>query len=311
MTIIASLILLGMMILAALALREDAKQRRIKQQLAMAFPSSGPSDETPLRSVRLQQHRPLWDNVLRVLLSYERDAPRLWPTKRVVLIGCAAAVASLVLGRLLMPLWVVPFDAMFTGLFVMRALFGWQQHRYADKLLRQLPDTLELITSAVKAGLPVAEAFRAVGREMPKPTSDQFALVTDEVGLGRSPEEGLRNVYARTHVREYAMFSVTLAVQSKAGGRLAETLQTLGDTVRGRVALAGRAKALASEAKLSARVLSCLPFAAGLGLYIERPESLDPLFHDPRGQEMFVAGLVLLALGILTMRRMIRKGTAV
>jgi tight adherence protein B len=133
----------------------------------------------------------------------------------------------------------------------------------------------------------------------------------DEIALGRPAEEALLNVHHRTHVMEFAIFSVTLAVQSKAGGRLAETVQTLADTVRQRVALAGRAKALAGEAKLSARVLASLPFLAALGLYLGRPDSLSPLFNDPRGRVLLSVGIVSLVLGILTMRRMIRTGTTV
>ena len=132
----------------------------------------------------------------------------------------------------------------------MRALFGWDQHRYAERLLRQLPDTMELITSAVRAGLPVDEACRAVAREMQAPTRDQFSLMLDDMSLGRLPEEALRGVFDRTQVQEYAIFSVTLGVANKSGGRLAETLQTLGDTVRERVALAGRA----SSRRLLARL---------------------------------------------------------
>jgi tight adherence protein B len=302
--------LVGIMCLAILALREDARQRRVDRQLAVALPRD--ADESPAqRSLRRQQGRPWRDDLLRILFNYERNAPRVWPMKYVILIGCGAAAVTLVGGRLLLPFWLLPIATLVDGALVVRVLLGWQQHRYADRLLRQLPDTMELIVSAVRAGLPIAEACRAVSREMREPTKGEFALVMDEVALGRQPEEALRSVFNRTHVAEYAMFSVTLAVQSKAGGRLAETLQTLGDTVRERVALAGRARALSAEAKLSARVLSCLPFLAGTGLYLERPESMYPLFYEPRGRMLLTLGLTSLALGVLTMRRMIRKGTTV
>jgi tight adherence protein B len=146
---------------------------------------------------------------------------------------------------------------------------------------------------------------------MPNPTGEQFVLVTQELSLGRSPEEALRTIYERTQIDEYAMFAVTLAVQSKAGGGLAETLQILGDTVRERVALAGRAKALSSETKLSAKVLGSIPFIAGILLSVIRPGAITPLFHDPRGQKLFVVGVISLSLGIVTMQRMIRKGTSI
>jgi pilus assembly protein TadC len=129
---------------------------------------------------------------------------------------------------------------------VVRGLFGWQQRRLANQLFRQLPDTIELVTSTVRSGLPVNEAFRTISHEMPQPTAGQFAFVCSELSLGRPPEEAVEDVYRRTQVAEYRMFAVTLAVQMKSGGSLTETLQTLGDTVRQRVALAARAKALVS-----------------------------------------------------------------
>jgi tight adherence protein B len=197
------------------------------------------------------------------------------------------------------------------AIVVVRLLFARQQDRYSDRLKRQLPDTIEMIVSAVRAGLPVAEAFRAVAREMPEPTKAQFDKLIGEMSLGQTAEDCLLNLFRRTRVAEYAMFSVTLAVQAKAGGRLAETLQTLGETVRQRIALAGRAKALSAEAKLSARVLASIPFLAGTILSILRPGFLDPLLHDSRGQKLFVAGIVLLVLGIITMRRMIKRAITV
>jgi tight adherence protein B len=167
------------------------------------------------------------------------------------------------------------------------------------------------VVSAVRAGLPVRQAFGTVESEMLSPTRDQFALVRHELDLGRNPEEALLAVYERTHVEEYAIFSVTLAVQSKSGGQLAETLQTLCETIRKRVILAGRARALASESNLAAKVLASIPFIAGIAMYLERRENMEVLFYDPRGQMLLAVGITTLVMGILTMRYMIRKATTV
>jgi tight adherence protein B len=167
------------------------------------------------------------------------------------------------------------------------------------------------VVSAVRAGLPVGGAFHTVESEMPSPTRDQFALVRHELDLGRNPEEALLAVYERTHVEEYAIFSVTLAVQSKSGGRLTESLQILCETIRQRVILAGRARALAGESKLAARVLASIPFIAGFVMYFQRRENIEMLFHDPRGRMLFAVGITTLVMGILTMRHMIQKATTV
>jgi tight adherence protein B len=106
------------------------------------------------------------------------------------------------------------------------------------------------------------------------------------------------------------MFSVTLAVQVQSGGRLTETLQTLGDTVRERVVLAARAKALAAEVIFSSRALSIAPFVVGALLYKINPEMVDLLFTDPTGKKMLAYAVTSVLVGIFAIRWMIRRDTA-
>jgi len=303
---ITTVIVLLLLILAfgLIVLKQDAKQRRISRQVLAALGT--PEETISPTTIRRQRS----DHQLLRLLNYESNAP-YWSMKYTVLIASIMAGATIVVSHLAISWWLgIPLGIV-VGVLVIRGLLGWQRHRYTDRLLRQLPDCIEMAIGAVKAGLPVAEAFQTVSREMPAPTKDQFALVIQDIAVGRAPDEAVRSVYDRTGVTEYAILAVTLAVQARSGGRLAETLQILADTIRERVALAGRAKALAGEAKLSARVLACLPFAAGMVMYLERPASMDPLLFDPRGRFLFAIGITLLIMGILTMRQMIKKGTTV
>jgi tight adherence protein B len=156
----------------------------------------------------------------------------------------------------------------------------------------------------------VHEAFRTISREMPQPTAGQFAIVCSELSLGRPPEEALEDVYRRSQVAEYGMFAVTLAVQMKSGGRLSETLQTLADTVRQRVALAARAKALAGEVIFSSRALSCAPLIVSGLLYWINPETVDLLFYDPTGKMLLAYAIASVIIGTLVIRWMIRRETA-
>jgi tight adherence protein B len=116
-------------------------------------------------------------------------------------------------------------------------------------------------------------------------------------------------LHDRAQVAEYAIFAVTLGVQSKSGGRLSETIQMLAETIRQRIALAARAGALAGEAKFSAYVLTVLPFLGATMMSFMQPGFLTPLFHDPRGQHMLFIGVVLLLAGQFTMRRLIASAT--
>ena len=206
--------------------------------------------------------------------------------------------------------YIVP-GAVLSAALVVRGLFGWQQHRFRNRLFRQLPDVVEMVTSTVRAGLPIVEAFGVITREMPEPTARQFALVCDEVSFGSPPEQAMENVYRRTNVTEYGMFAVTLAVQLKAGGSLAETLQTLGNTVRQRVALAARAKAMAGEVIFSARALSLSPFIVGGLLYLISPNSIDMLFINPTGRLLLAYAGTSILTGVLVIRWMIKRETSI
>ncbi|HUB14594.1 MAG TPA: type II secretion system F family protein [Acetobacteraceae bacterium] len=301
------------LVLGVVILRQDSGRRRLEGRviaaLAVDQPSDGPATQQP---VRLSRTRPqAADLLLRILCGYRRGAPGQWPHAYTFAAGLIAALASIIFGGMLLPRWEAGIAALADFCLTTHMLFGWQRRRYANKLLRQMPDVVELVISSVRAGLPVSEAFRLIAHDMPDPSGKEFRVVANELSLGRSTDEALRTVFARTGVTEYAIFSVTLAVQGKSGGRLADTLRILGDTIRQRIALAGRAKALAGEAALSARVLASLPIVSSIIMYFERPTTFDMFFHDARGEKLISIGLLCLILGILTMRHMIRKGTTV
>ena len=285
----------------------DARQRRIDRQVAIALSTSHPESIPSIRRLRVESR---WACLHR-LANYREGITYDWRPEYVLLAGAIAAVAVFYANSLLgFSILDVSLAAVLVAIMVVRGLFGWQSRRLANQLFRQLPDTIEIVTSAVRSGLPVYEAFRAISREMPQPTAGQFAVVCSELALGRPPEEAMEGVYERTQVAEYGFFAVTLGVQMKSGGGLAETLQTLGDTVRQRVALAARAKALAGEVIFSSRALSLAPFIVGGFLYLINPRLVDLLFTDPTGRMLLAYAGASVLIGNLVIRWMIRRETA-
>jgi tight adherence protein B len=291
---------------AVMSLWLDARERRMLRQLAVALPGS---EAATLLSIRRSEARSRSLFVHR-LTNYKAEIPYTWHPAYVLLAGAFAAAAIFYANRLLgYSILYVCIAAAIAAITVMRGLFGWQQRRFALQLFRQLPDAIQLVTSTVRSGLPVHEAFRTIAREMPQPTAGQFAIVCSEVSLGRPPEEAVEAVYRRTQVAEYAMFAVTLAVQLKSGGSLAETLQTLGETVRQRVAMAARAKALAGEVIFSSRALTISPLISGGLLYATNPQSVDLLFTDPTGNKLLAYAVASVLIGALVISWMVRRET--
>lgn len=309
--IAACVLLLGVLLAGAAVLAADARQRRLQRQLGLAMAMSMGQQQAAVQEEPSIRRQPVRFARLRafsakvLLFSTEnRDAYAVAPEAIFAiggLLGLAAAMACASVTGLPIALAV----GVIAAAAACRLMFGWQQRRYATRLRRQLPDALQFVITAVCAGFPVLEAFRGIVREGPEPTRTAFVRLLDEVALGRSAQEALLDLYHRTKIPEYAIFAVMLAVQSKTGGRLAETVRGLADTVRERLAIAARAKALAGEGTVSATILSVLPVVTGVALSVIQPGYLDPLFHDPRGRRLLIIAVIALLSGICMMRRMI------
>jgi tight adherence protein B len=224
--------------------------------------------------------------------------------------ACTAAAVAGVAAYLTARVYFSPVIAAAEGLvssgLVARGIFNWEIQRYVGRLVKQLPDAIGLMSTAVSAGLPAVEGLRLVARESEQPTRSEFGRVMQEISIGVSPDAALVKLHDRTGVVEYGILSVTLGVQAKSGGRLVETMQILAETVRQRLAIIARGHALAAEAKLSAYIMVAMPIVGGTLMSVIKPGYLTPLFFDPRGQGMLVIAVALLLAGIFIMRHMIR-----
>ncbi len=303
----STIIVLVLLVCAvAITLWLDARQRRVDRQLAIALPEA---EAMKLISIRRAQASAR-NRFLHRLFNYSAETPYAWGPPYVVLAAVVAVGAIFYANSILkFPMLYAEIVAAAVALLVVRGLFGWQQRRFTDQLFRQLPDAVQLVVSTVRAGLPVNEAFRAIAREMPQPTAGQFAIACSEINMGRPPEEAIESIFQRTGVTEYGIFAVTLAVQLKSGGSLAETLQTLAETVTQRVALAARAKALAGEVIFSSRALSLSPLIIGGLLYMINPKTIDMLFTDPTGNKLLAYAVGSVIVGHFVIRWMIRRET--
>jgi tight adherence protein B len=289
------------------------QRKRLASRLEAVVPTGRPVNPIPVHTTTIRVRPRQASRLARTgrLLKVPIDLPLAHKISPfwVFVMGIAAALGALWLGHLLLS-WMVSLGVAFlAGVLTIRGIFGWEIGRYQAQLVRQLPDTVQLVVSATRAGLPVSEAFRAIAQEMPSPTKDEFVRVDREMAMGSSPDEALLSLHQRTGVTEYAIFAVTIGVQARSGGRLAETIQNLAETVRERLAIGERAKALAGEAKISALIMAVLPVLAGGIMSITQPKQLLILFTDPRGIRMFVVAITTLILGVLTMQMLIRGAT--
>jgi tight adherence protein B len=240
----------------------------------------------------------------------EISAQNVIAWKLVLAIASIVAVFGFFYGRAFLGWPLALLVAPIEGLFVARFIFGWERARFQKVALEQIPDVMALICRSVAAGIPLSEALRSVSREASEPSREEFVRVVNEVAIGQPLEAALWKLYDRVGLSEYAFFAVTIGLQSQTGGSLVETLTNLQDLVRKRVALSKRGKALAAEARLSALILSVLPFVMGVILSFMMEGFLEFFFSTPTGNHLLLVAAGLMSTGIFMMRQLIRRSLA-
>ena len=169
-----------------------------------------------------------------------------------------------------------------------------QQAQRVKKFEEQLPDALEMLVNALKAGYSLQAAMEFVGQEIPAPLGPEFARFYDEQRLGIDVRSALLSLQERVGTPDIRMFVTSLLIQRETGGNLAEVLGNLGGLMRERVAFRGLVATLTSEPKMSARVLALLPVALFALIAVLNPDFLIPLRTTETGQLllMYAAGSV-------------------
>lgn len=175
-----------------------------------------------------------------------------------------------------------------------------------EKLENQLPDAIDLMGRAMRAGHAFPTALNMVGDEMAEPIGAEFRTLFDEINYGVKLEDALLNLLSRVPSTDLQYFVVALLIQHETGGNLAELLDNISVIVRSRIRLLGEIRTLSAEGKLSAWILSLLPFATGLVINIVNPGFMNVLWTDPLGLKMVYGALFLMSVGIWWMSRIIK-----
>ena len=189
--------------------------------------------------------------------------------------------------------------------FIVFGLIRWAGGREKRRFENQLPDTLTLLSTSLRAGYSLLQAVEAVAAEAPDPTAREFGRAIAESRLGRSVTEALDGITNRTQSKDFEWAVMAIEIQREVGGNLAEVLQTVADTMLQRNRLRGEIKALTAEGRISAFVLGSLPFFMGFFLWSTNPEYIAPLFSETFGLIAIGVGLVLMAGGIFWLRKII------
>lgn len=213
-----------------------------------------------------------------------------------------AAVGGVVLGVLLGS----PIFAVVLAIIGAVMPFLWMKHRQHNRLEEfqaQLPDAIDMLVSAMKAGYSFQAAMNFIGEEVPAPLGPEFARFYDEQRLGIDVRSALLSLQTRVDSMDLKMFVTAVLVQRESGGNLGEVLANISDIMRERFALEGELETLTAESRLSARILAALPLLVFIGMFALNPDFMRPMLQQIPGQIMLAFAGLSVAMGYLVMAR--------
>ena len=198
---------------------------------------------------------------------------------------------------------MIPLGAS-VGLLPLGFLYMRRRNRL-KRFAAQLPDALELVGRALRAGHSLASGLQLVSVEMPAPIATEFRRTYEEQNFGVSLEDAIKNLGDRVPNMDLHFFITAVSIQRQTGGDLAEILDKLGYVIRERFKIFGQVRALTAEGRLSGWILNGLPIVLILALLKLNPDYLMPLFTDPMGRKMLMATAVMQVLGALAIKKIV------
>ena len=193
------------------------------------------------------------------------------------------------------------------GLGALPLAYAWRRRRLRlDRMERQLPEALDLMARALRAGHAFSSALQMVGDEMNEPIASEFRAVHDEISFGVSLPQALTHMTARVPITDLRYVVVAVVIQRESGGNLTEVLIKLAALIRQRLRLLARVRVLSSEGRLSAWILGVMPFALGGLMAVFNPAFMSPLWTDPMGVTIVKSMALLLLVGALLLQKIVR-----
>src|SRR5438270_11949293 len=220
-------------------------------------------------------------------------------------IGLLLAVAGATLTVLAKaPVWFAPLTSLM--MFTLPWLWLWNKRRQRlKKFASQLPDALELVARALRAGHSLAAGMHVVAEEMPIPVSDEFGRVYEEQNLGIPIEEAMKSMCDRVPNLDLRFFVTSVAIQRQTSGDLSEILDKIVYVIRERYRILGQVQALPADGRLSGVILIALPFGIFIMMLYIKPDYVERLWTHELGIKMSIFALVAQLVGAVVIKRIV------
>jgi len=299
------------LIFYAFRIIKENKNERLRARIKSLSKSLKWNDPEGIRRNRLLSHSPTLNRFLsRFLLIKKLDlivqqANVAQPVGFFVLLSLLLGFVTLyfsniTLKNMILSVGVAGFSSAIPWVYLIK-----KRKKRIEKFISQLPEGVQLISRAMRAGHAFSSGMQLAAAEFEDPLGSEFEYTIDQINFGVPTAEALKTLARRMDCEEAKFFAVSVILQRETGGNLAEILDTLANLIRERFKLKGKIRTLSAEGRISAAGLVCMPILVTIALYLLNRKYILFLLEDPAGRIMSLIALIMMTIGILFIRRMI------
>jgi tight adherence protein B len=269
---------------------------------------SEPSEGTILKHERLSADAGVHNVLARIPLAWKlqsliKQAGARWYASSVFLSSLVSAFVGVIIG------WIwsgVPSLAALIAIAAGMAPTGYilflryQKLKACDALILQ---AVELMTRALKSGQALNSALEMVGQDIPEPLGSEFRIVHEQQSLGLPLREAMTDLLDRVPSDDMRFLTTALLLQKETGGNVVQILETVSFVMRERVRVRGQIKIYTAQARVTAWIISLLPFIMLMLFSFLNPGYVNVMFTDPTGRTVFFVGCIFWAVGIVLLKK--------
>lgn len=286
--------------------------KRVQARLNRLVDASGGVEFTSLLREKYLRELSPFERTLEALPGMDRlarileQAGRETPAYRVVLLSCCLCLGGAMVAWIMSRWWLIAVVGAAAGLVLPLFIILRERAKRFARFEEQMPDAIDMIQRALKAGHPFGQCLKLVAEDMDEPICREFELTFADLSYGNDPRRALFGLLQRVPSVSVTALITAVIVQRETGGNLAENLQRISGVIRGRFRFQRRVKTLSAEGRLSGWILSLMPFTLFGVLWILHPEYIGKLTDHTQGSNLITVACVMAFFGILWIRRLVR-----
>lgn len=286
--------------------------KRIQERLQRVAEASGGPEFTSLLREKYLRDLSSFERTLESLPAMEylarilEQAGRETPAYRVVLLAICLSIGGTLTGWIMSRWLPVALAFGLVGLCAPFVVVLRQRVKRFARFEEQMPDAIDMIQRALKAGHPFSHCLKLVSEDMDEPIAREFELTFADLSYGNDPRRALFGLLQRVPSVSVTALITAVIVQREAGGNLAENLAKISGVIRGRFRFQRRVKTLSAEGRLSGWILSLTPIVLFGIMWMLHPDYLSLLTEHPKGPTLIYCAVAMGTVGIFWISRLVR-----